>query len=251
LRWQGRTESDGVPYGNAGPEEAQRRKLRGNNPAEFVEPSGAESKTRQAFTVAQAAKIKRRVSLDVLFACWLLTLNGLRRSEVLGLRWSDIDLQAGTLTVQRGRVIVPGGTAEGKTKTRRGKRTLPLSAIPELMAALRALRKAQLAAFGAEHVRTGYLAVDEHGEPIHPADYSAAWNAHVEAALGDEVDSFTLHSARHASVTAMRDAGVPDHVVAAWHGHDEAVMRATYTHAHEEALAVAGEALAMAYGAGS
>jgi len=42
----------------------------------------------------------------------------------------------------------------------------------------------------------------------------------------------------------LRAAGVPDHVVAAWHGHDEVVMRRTYSHADADGLAAAGNALA-------
>lgn len=41
----------------------------------------------------------------------------------------------------------------------------------------------------------------------------------------------------------MRDAGVLDHVVAAWHGHDEYIMRKAYSHAQVESLAAAGKAL--------
>lgn len=43
----------------------------------------------------------------------------------------------------------------------------------------------------------------------------------------------------------MRNAGVPDHIVAAWHGHDEVVMRQTYSHAHTEQLKSAGSALSF------
>jgi hypothetical protein len=46
----------------------------------------------------------------------------------------------------------------------------------------------------------------------------------------------------------MRDTGVPDHVVAAWHGHDEVVMRRTYSHADVDGLAAAGRALADVFG---
>jgi hypothetical protein len=41
----------------------------------------------------------------------------------------------------------------------------------------------------------------------------------------------------------LRDAGIPDHVVAHWHGHDEAVMRSVYSHADDVGLAAAGAAL--------
>ena len=51
-------------------------------------------------------------------------------------------------------------------------------------------------------------------------------------------DDHTLHAARHSTVTFMRNAGVPDHIVAAWHGHDEVVMRRTYSHVHSQADAL-------------
>ena len=49
-------------------------------------------------------------------------------------------------------------------------------------------------------------------------------------------------------MTAMRDAGVPDHVIAEWHGHDEPTMRRIYSHADQAGLAVAGEALSKVLG---
>lgn len=47
-------------------------------------------------------------------------------------------------------------------------------------------------------------------------------------------------------VTLMRDRGVPDHHVAAWHGHDEAVMRRNYSVAMDDGLKAAGESLSQA-----
>src|SRR5438552_18799855 len=67
-----------------------------------------------------------------------LSLYGLRRSEVLGLRWSHIDLRAGTLTVNQARVLVEYRVRIEEPKSRNGKRTLPLDG--ELVAALTALR---------------------------------------------------------------------------------------------------------------
>ena len=73
---------------------------------------------------------------------WRLSLYGLRRGEVLGLRWSDIDLRARTLTVNQSRVLVEYRVRIEEPKSRNGKRTLPLDA--ELVSALTALRKRQL-----------------------------------------------------------------------------------------------------------
>jgi integrase len=61
---------------------------------------------------------------------------------VLGLRWSDIDQRARTLTVNQARVLVEYRVRIEKPKSRNGKRTLPLDS--ELLAALTVLRKRQL-----------------------------------------------------------------------------------------------------------
>lgn len=242
---------------------------------EGIGAAGADSKPREALTALEVTKLRaylasdreRRLAdaalraingerdemdkrrrdhfgVDGLYACWLLTIYGLRRSEVLGLRWSDVDLKTKTLRIERGRVDVNGGKViEGKPKTERGARALPLPA--DVLIALRAMREQQLADFGADQVRTGYLAVDKIGEPIRPEVWTDQWRRHCVAA---GVRAVTLHAARHSSVTAMRDRGVADHIVAAWHGHDEVTMRRTYSHAHPDELAAAGEALSEAYG---
>jgi integrase len=214
------------------------------NPARRVQAAGKPAQERQALTAAEMGRLRIQLADDPLFACWLLSLFGLRRSEVLGLRWSDVDLTAGTIRVERGRVAVDGKrTVETPPKTRRGRRTVFMSA--ELAEAMRALREQQAAQFGFDHVRTGYLAVDAAGRPVRPERWSDLWREHCVAA---GVPSVTLHAARHSSVTAMRNAGVPDHVVAAHHGHDEYVMRSVYSHGQDDQLAAAAEALSTAYG---
>ena len=58
---------------------------------------------------------------------WYLALSGLRRGELAGLKWSDVDLGAGTLTVVSGRVQAGAGkVVEGPLKTLASRRTLPL-----------------------------------------------------------------------------------------------------------------------------
>jgi hypothetical protein len=65
--------------------------------------------------------------------------------------------------------------------------------------------------------------------------------ASAMSATGDPAVSAVLEEC--VSLTAMRDAGVADHVVAAWHGRDEYIMRKVYSHAQAEGLAAAGTAL--------
>ncbi len=222
-------------------EEALHEGLISRNPAVRVEATGAPSRTRDSMAPAELALMYRHLTDDRLHALWLLTLAGMRRSEVMGLRWSHVDLAACTLTVAESRVDVTGGTESNDPKTRRGLRTI--SVPDDMLTALRKLREVQAAEFGFEQVRSGFLAIDEGGEPYRAERWSNAWLRHCREA---GVRPCTLHAARHTSVTTMRRAGVPDHVIAQWHGHDEVVMRRTYTHVQQDELASAGRALSAA-----
>lgn len=218
------------------------------NPAKRVKPRGKPAKDRRAMSAAEFAMIQATIANDPLEAVWLLSLAGLRRSEALALRWSHLDLDAKTVRIECGRVEIgrkgreligaEETTIVGDPKTSNGFRTLPVP-VP-VVEALRRLRTAQMQTLGLAQVRTGYLAVDSVGRKLRPDAYSDAWRALCKkAGIGD----YTLHEARHSSVTLARQAGVPDMSVAQWHGHDETVMRRTYTHASDEALRGVGDAL--------
>jgi integrase len=77
---------------------------------------------------------------DRLFAAWRLLANsGVRRGELLGLRWSDLDLEAGRMSVVRSLVSVRNKLSISEPKTRRGRRSIQLD--PATVAELRAHRR--------------------------------------------------------------------------------------------------------------
>lgn len=214
------------------------------NVAALVDRVPSETQPGAAWSPQQAAAFKATASQDRLHAAWLLTCYGLRRGEVLGLAWArDVDVDAATVTVRVSRTTVAGQVVEGPPKTRRGARTLPLDA--ELVAALRKLRTRQtgerLAAGPAYDGQLDKVIMDELGRPPRPEWYSDQF---VRLAAQAGVPPIRLHDARHTSVSVMRSLGIPDHVVAAWHGHDESVMRLTYTHTYAADLRAAAERLA-------
>lgn len=92
----------------------------------LAEDSPGTEPTAKAWTLAEVEQFRESVRGHRLYACWLLSCYGLRRSEVLGLRWSAVDLDTGTLSVRRGRVAVGGEAVEGAPKSRRSRRDLPL-----------------------------------------------------------------------------------------------------------------------------
>jgi integrase len=214
------------------------------NVAAWVDHAAGEAKPGAAWLPDQAAAFRDVASQDRLHAAWLLTGCGLRRGEVLGLEWDrDVDLDEGTVTVRVSRTSVAGTVVEGPPKTRRGARTLPLDAA--MLSALRRLRSQQteerLAVGPAYDGRLGKVVVDELGRPPRPEWYSDAFG---RLALLAGVPAIRLHDARHTSVTIMRSLGISAHVVAAWHGHDEAVMARTYTHTYLDEMRAAAQRLA-------
>jgi len=74
------------------------------------------SGTSKSWTLAEVERFRDSVRHDRLYACWLLSCYGLRRSEVLGLRWSALD--GDTLLIRRGRVTVGKESDEGMPKSR-------------------------------------------------------------------------------------------------------------------------------------
>ncbi|CAN5894213.1 site-specific integrase [soil metagenome] len=105
--------------------------------------------------------------LEALFVLALTT--GLRRGELLGLKWADVDLDRGTLRVGRALVREGGRHAVGETKTRRGRRQVNLT--PRTVKALRTHRKRQLE----EKMRlvglyedSGLIFTTQRGTPVNP-----------------------------------------------------------------------------------
>ncbi len=172
---------------------------------------------------------------------WYLALSGLRLSEIAGLRWSDVDLDAATLSVSRGRVQAGAGTViENEPKTRSSRRTLPLD--EALVAVLRraSSRYAQeRLALGTAHADSGYVAVNEAGEPYTPDTLMRMW---IRATKVAGVRRIRLHDARRSYGIALHLRGVPLAVVAKRLGHADASTTARiYAHSQDDALVDAGK----------
>lgn len=149
---------------------AMKRGLVARSVAQLVDRPAIEHREMSTWTPQQAERFREYVRGDRLYACWLLTLAGWRRSEVLGLAWSAVDFDAGTVSVAQGRVVVRGaGTTTGAPKSERSRRTLPMPA--DVMAALRTLnahQKRERLSFGPKWIDTGLIAVNEDGRPFGP-----------------------------------------------------------------------------------
>ncbi|WP_244986694.1 site-specific integrase [Mycobacterium marinum] len=223
-------------------DDAMRQGLVTRNVARMVKRPAIKHYEMATWTPHEATKFREHIRDNRLAACWLLTLAGLRRSEILGLRWSDVDFDASTVSVAQGRVVVPGvGTVTGDPKSKRSRRVLPMPA--EIFAALRTFKVQQAAerlALGNGYHDSGLVAVNQDGSPIRPETYSTEFARQSKAA---GVPIIRLHDVRHTAATMLLDGGTTAIATAKWLGHDPAITLRVYGHVYDGALAAAGDAL--------
>ena len=211
------------------------------NPATGLKAIGKPAQVREELSDEAARAIAEHVRGDRFEILWLLSLAGLHRSEAMGLRWSDFDPDAQTVSVQRGRTDLDP-TKTTAPKSAKSRRTLPL--LPDMLAALRRTRKtrqAEVLAMGSSWSDDDLIAVTEALVPLRPERYSDEW-VRMLVRLG--LEPITLHGARHGSVTRLLNAGVPVHQVQAWHGHANASQTLAYAHASVDDLRAAVAAVA-------
>lgn len=159
-------------------------------------------------------------------------LTGLRRGELLALRWPDVDLAARKIVVRRTRVVVNGRPAEQQTtKTRAGLRTVPMSdfAVATLLAWQ--LRQAEDAEAAAEAWSTeGHVFTLEDGRPVNPTYVTRLFQT-LRKADGLELPPLTFHGLRHCAASLMLASGADIAVVSKLLGHASiAVTSDVYGH---------------------
>ena len=171
---------------------------------------------------------------------------GLRRGELLGLKWADVDLDAYTLTIRRSLDV--DGTFKSP-KNRAARRTLKLT--PSALDVLKAHKARQ----NSERLQAGSRWQDHNlvfpntlGKPMNAGNlYRREFQPRLErAGLADE--GFTIHSLRHTFATTLADRGVHPSTAQKMLGHSDIRMTlAIYTHATDGMQDAATDALEEAF----
>jgi integrase len=159
---------------------------------------------------------------------WLALTGGLRRGELCGLRWSDVDLVAGQISVRVTRLQNRHGVFESTPKSLKSRRVINLSpGALDALARLRDLHDDMRSKFGAWDHDLVLVAFD--GSPLRPATLTRYWHQAVKAA---GMPGMRLHDARHTHGSVLADAGVPVHAIQARLGHASAATTMQfYVHA--------------------
>ena len=220
--------------------------LLSRDPLAQVKRPSSQSPTMRVWDEAQVRNFLQATKGTPLNVAWSLALCcGLRRGELLGLRWENVDLDDGRLRILETIVPVDGVPVPSVPKTDRGKRTVPLDAL--LVAVLRAQRAVQATyrlKAGEAYDHRGFIVADELGRPGHPDNLTKDFR---RAASTSGLPPIRLHDCRHTAATHMLRRGTPVNVVAAILGVDPAVLVRTYAHEIEGQTteAVTGQAVAF------
>ena len=217
------------------------------SPADAADPprvSGDGTRELKTWSAEQLKAFLAAARDDPLFALWhTLAMTGMRRGEALGLRWEDVDLENGRLSVRR--ALIPNGktVVVSEPKTARGRRSVALD--PETIEVLKAQAARQLddRATSKTWTETGLVFTKQNGEAGHPEVVSRFFRAAVKAAKLPEI---RLHDLRHTHATLALRAGIHPKVVSERLGHATiAITLDTYSHAtpamQEEAAVLIAE----------
>jgi integrase len=177
------------------------------------------------WTAAQTAQFLAQVRGHRLYALFhLVALRGLRRGEAAGLRWSDLELDAGTPTVTGQLQQLGGRLVAGPPKSDAGRRVIALD--KTTITALREHRlrqQAERAAAGTRWAETGYAFTTVTGTPFRPDRMTRPF-AKLVAASG--LPPVTLHGLRHGAATLALAAGADLKVVQDQLGHSTITLTA-------------------------
>ncbi len=160
----------------------------------------------------------------------LTLLTGLRLGEITALRWDDVDVEGGRLSVVRAGQWIDGQWVEVEPKTRAGRRVVPIGELGvrllKRQKAVVARRKLQAGPAWQEH---GLVFPATDGRPLSPDRVSAAMRRLCRAA---GVPRLRFHQLRHGSASLALAAGIPLPDVSQRLGHaDPSITARVYSHA--------------------
>jgi integrase len=198
-------------------------------------PKAGQTREVRALTLEEQEKFLKALEgnrLEVAFKVLLGT--GLRRGELLGLTWRDVNLTNGTITVRQSLIRAKGKLVIQDPKTKTSKRTIPLP--DDLVAELKAhrARQAQEKLFaGPAYEDNNLVFANELGQPLDPRSFNRwFYELRDKAGLPKDVN---LHALRHTYATRLLERGVSLKVIQRLMGHSKFDVTADiYSHVAPE-----------------
>lgn len=190
-----------------------------------------QSEVYDAKQINYLLEVAMQESVSIYVIAILGALLGLRRGEMTGLRWENVNFQNKTITISDNRVQTSKGAQKKDPKSEAGKRTITMG--NKALDALRQVKNIYDAA--CEHPlfhNTGYVLFKEDGNPYRPDCITQLWSRFIKRT---ELPYIRLHDLRHSNATLMIAKGVSARVVQHRLGHaDVSTTLQRYVHVQPE-----------------
>lgn len=210
--------------------QAVRWQLIPRNPCDAVEPPKLVEREMNATDEAGVAKLLENFRDTPLYVPVLLATHcGLRRGEILGLRWQDVDLDQGTLSVNQSAEVINGEVRFKAPKTKKSRRTiaLPLLVVQALKAHIVQQRGERLAT-GADYQESGLVVCKPDGRAWRPTAFTQSFRWHKAKT---DAAHLRFHDLRHSHASILGKAGVPLATISRRLGHSQISTTANvYSH---------------------
>ena len=228
---------------NAAMKKAVKLRIIPHNPCEAVELPKLKKYHANVYTTEMIQKLLNIASgTDMFLPVFMLVMVGLRRGELLALRWSDIDFDKGILKVRRNMVKGEKGFVIKSPKTESGIRDIHLG--NDVMEVLREAREHYdelIRDYGYGFQDLDFVICQKDGSPYKPDSMTQKWVRFLDA---HDLPRIRLHDLRHSNATALIQAGVNPRVVQQRLGHSDVnITLNTYTHVLPEMDVEAAEKL--------
>ena len=230
--------------------QAVKWQLLARNPIQAVEPPRAERQEMRALDEDETASLLNLLGGSRLYMPVMLAVTtGLRRGEILGLRWGNVDLATGTITVVQSLEQTKEGLRFKSPKTHRSRRSIALAAIAvEALRSHRAKQAEERLALGPAYDDHDLVCPRPGGSPWPPDMLSTAFAAVVRRL---QVKPFRFHDLRHSHASHLLRAGIHPKIVSERLGHSTVgITLDTYSHVlpgmQEGAVRLLDAALAIA-----
>jgi len=196
--------------------EALRSGLIIRNPTDAVTPPRPAKKPPQTLSADEVNVFLKSVEDHHWYPIYILAITtGMRKSEILGLQWGDVDLERGVINVQRTLVDIQGKVMLGEPKSATAKRNISWS-----VKAIEALRQRKL--------DEGFVFTTSTGRPISQRNLTRHFHASLEKA---GLKRMRFHDLRHTAATLLLQANVHPKIVQEMLGHSTIVLTLdTYSH---------------------
>lgn len=213
------------------PVRAVREELIPRNVARLVELPQWQGGTIRPWTADEAKQFLALARPDPLYSAFvLLIFYGLRRGETLGLRWTDIDFDAGTIQVRQQLQRIQGRLILGPVKTRARQRDMPLLDLARQALEAQAAYSADM---GSAWPPTDLVFTTRTGRPIEPRNLVRSFRRLCDT---NKLRTIKVHHLRHAVASLLKDLRVPARDAQAILGHTRiSTTLEIYTNVDEQA----------------